>query len=252
MKRKAIRMIEAAVVAVCMVVSVEPAVGAKNFWDTYSNKLVYNYAIKSGDVYAEGMNQRLAPHEVLSVSSKSFSQSFGTRVSEVAKEHRAFAIVCIFSRTPEKCYLDSVMKTTFDEIEFLHAPNISQKMIKKFGRFYTASLMKPKEIEGKEERASGVSRKKNFNPRFGFTLNDMELYAAAPFYTFRGIYVEPILGTVHGPSVSLMKNGVSLDFDREGLAIQYKTKPVLSERAKLTVTIRPEGEIRIENVYMVW
>jgi hypothetical protein len=83
-------------------------------------------------------------------------------------------------------------------------------------------------------------------------LNDWEILAAAPFYTYGGIYVEPLWGTVHGPSVSLMKKTVSLDFDREGVALQYRLPPAFKELARIRLTIRPEGEIYIDNVYIVW
>jgi hypothetical protein len=185
------------------------------------------------------------------VSSKSFSQSFGTRFQEVAKSHRALAFVCIFSKEPERCYLDTVMKTTFGEIKLLPTPSFSQSFIKKFSKFYTVTLNDPKSVLDKEIRAAGVPPRSKFNPRFGFTLNDFEIVAAAPFYSFYGVYVEPQWGTSKGPSLSFMKNHFSLDFDRTGAAVQYIMPDCFDTHTQLTLTIR-HNEIYLDNAFIVW
>ncbi|MFA6450649.1 MAG: hypothetical protein WCX65_14340 [bacterium] len=252
MKSKKIqKIIVAAATAACMTMAVTGA-AATEFWETYSNKMVENYAVKSGSIYEPGMNQRLTANEVLAVSSKSFSQSFGMRFAEVAKSHRGLAFVCIFSREPERCYLDSVMKSTFDEVKFLPTPKFSQKFVKKFSKFYASSLMKPKAISGKEIRSAAVPRRNPFNPRFGFTLNDFEIVAASPFYTFKGIYVEPQWGTRHGPSLGFMKSRLSLDIDNDGAAFQYTLPKSFNSHTQLKLTVRADGNIYIDNVFITW
>jgi hypothetical protein len=239
-----------ALAAVCVTAAATRAT-ATEFWETYSKKFAYNYAVKSGSFYEPGMKQKLTSHELLAVSSRSFSQSFGMRFSEVARSHRALVFVCIFSREPERCYLDSVMKTTFGEIQIIPQPYFSQKFVKKFSKFYTSSLMQPKSISEKAMRASGVPQHRKVNPRFGFSLNDFEPIAAMPFYTYRGIYVEPQWGMIHGPSLSFLKDRVSLDFDRDGAAFQYVLPESFSTHTQLKLTIRSD-EIYLDNVFLTW
>jgi hypothetical protein len=251
MIRKTIETIIVATVAAACVAAAVTRASATEFWETYSTKIAYNYAMKSGSFYEEGMNQRLSDREVLAVASKSFSQSFGMRFAEVARNNRGLAFVCIFSKEPERCYLDSVMKTTFNEVQLLPMPRFSQKFVKKFSKFYTSSLMKPKAITGKAVRSAGVPRRSRINPRFGFTLNDFEIVAAAPFYTYEGIYVEPIWGTRNGPSLSFMKKRFSFDINDNGASIQYLLPRSYNTHTQLNLTVRKDG-FYIDNVFLVW
>jgi len=220
MKSKTNKTMRVAVFAAAMIGIMMTRAAATEFWETFSNRFAYNYAVKSGSVYKQGMNSRLTTHEVLSVSSKSFSQGFGDRFREVAKSHRPLAVVCIFSMEPDRCYLGSVMKSMFGEIKLLPTPSFSEGFIKKFSKFYTVTLSDPKSALDKEIRAAGVPRHSMFNPRFGFTFENFEIIAAAPFYTYYGVYVEPQWGTSNGPSLGFLKKHVSLDFDRNGAAIR--------------------------------
>ncbi len=250
MRTKTVRTIRVLILATAIGWMSAPQALATDFWATYSSTFMSNYTAKTGMAMEHGMSERLTEREVLGMATKSFSQSFGARFSEVARDNRGLLIVCIFSREPERCYMDSVLKTTFDEIHFVPAPGFSQKFIKKFARVYSASLMKPRSIHGREERAAGVPRKKNFNPRFGFSLDGFELVAAAPFYTYKGIYVEPLWGTSNGVGLSLTKGRIGLMFDHDSAAVQYHIPK--SSLTQLVLTIRTTGDLFIDNIFLRW
>ncbi|HOO56867.1 MAG TPA: hypothetical protein PLN69_08580 [bacterium] len=225
---------------------------ATEFWEHYADYITYNYVVKAGAVPEVGINQRLTSHEVLSVATKSFSQSFGIRIAEVAKDHRALLLVCMFSSEPERCYVDNVIQTTFDEIKLLKAPGFSQRFIKKFGKYYTTSFAKPKSVKGVASRAENTPRWKVFNPKYGFALNDMEFMVVSPFYSFYNIYVEPGWGSVHGASLSLMKNRLAINVDREGASLGIFCRHKFRLLKEFKLTIHPEGEFMIDNVFIMW
>jgi hypothetical protein len=227
---------------------------ATEFWETYANTLVYNYSIKAGAIPAEGVNERLTSNEAMAVVTKSFSQSFGQRFGEVAHNNSPLLLVCAFSREADKCFMDSVMGSLFGEIKIVNPPQFSEKFLRKTSRFYTTTFMDNKSTRGVHERSRGVPARKNFNPRFGFSLSEPEFVAAVPFYSFLGIYVEPKYGTRNGPSVSLMKDRAFVNFDKEGVSLKYRFPKSVShfDVDNLTLTIRPEGEVTIDNVFIVW
>lgn len=242
-----------AIITITALTLAAPAL-ATEFWETYANTLVYNYSVKAGTIPMEGMNERLTSDEVLALATKSFSQSFGFRFKEVARDHSPLLLVCAFSKEPDKCYLDSVMESVFDEIQLVNPPQFSQKFIRKTRRFYTSTFTDKKSMRGIKKRAGGVPAWKNFNPRFGFSAAEPEIVVATPFYSYLGIYVEPKYGTRNGPSVSLMKGRTLVNFAQEGVSLKYRF-PKSSDRFEvdnLTLTIRPGGEIRLDNVFIIW
>jgi hypothetical protein len=242
----------ATLTAVIMTIAAPAA--ATEFWETYATRLVYNYSIKAGAVPEEGMNQRLTSHEVLGVASKSFSQSFGDRFTEVAHANRFTVIVCIFSPAPESCYFNNVSDKVFGEIKLVKAPKIPQKILKRLNRFYAVSLAEPKSPSGIRARAMGVPARNRLNPRFGFSMTEPEIIAAAPFYTFFGIYAEPKYGSRNGASLSLMKGDAILRIENGGFAIQYRIPSELNkfDLGNLVLTYRSNGNIRLDNMFLVW
>lgn len=225
---------------------------ATDFWTIYSDKIATNFSVKTGAVLEQGMSNKLTEREILALATKSFSQSFGARFSEVAHDTRGLLIVCIFSREPERCYMDNVLKTTFDEIHFVPTPGFSQKFLKKFSQKYSSTLMQPKSLYGREIRAAGVPRRKNFNPRFGFKLDGFELIASAPFYTYKNIFVEPIWGTSQGAGISFTKGRVGLELEDGGASIQYLLLKNANKSSQMTLLIRTNGSVYLENTFYTW
>ncbi|HOX29169.1 MAG TPA: hypothetical protein PLQ76_08465 [bacterium] len=225
---------------------------ATDFWGTYAKQITGNYAVKTGVLPSERAGDRLGSDDIAALATKSFSQSFGTRFAEVARDTKYLLIVCMFSREPERCYMENVVQTTFGEIKFVSAPRFSQRFLKKFGRFYSTSLSQPKNVAARRHSAAGVPRYKNVNPRFGFVPNDMEIVAAMPFYTYFGIYAEPKWGTAHGFGLNVMVGKLFTDVTTEGVAFRYSFNKKIKSFGTVTLTVRPEGEFFIDNTFLQW
>lgn len=226
---------------------------ADDFWETYSKNLTYNYSVKTGaipDLPRTG--QRLSNDEMISVLTKSFSQSLGQRLGDVADQRSAVAIVCIFHPEPERCFGDFVLGATFDEVHFMNPPGFSQKFFKKVSKYYAYTLNDDEqELERRGQAARRVPPWKRFNPRFGFNLNEPEVMMSTPFYSFGGVYVEPRYGTSRGASISFLYKRYFVDVQQEGVELKYSTGRNPFGRGYLSVSIRPEGEIYISNEFMM-
>lgn len=226
---------------------------AADFWEIYAQNLTYNYSIKVGAIPDRvDFGRRLSNDDMLAVMTRSFSQTLGQRVTRVAADRQFVALACMFSSEAQRCVVDNILEFTFNEVHFINAPGFSNKFLKKLQKYYSYSLYNEDEaLERQGEAAARVPRFKNFNPRFGFNLNEPEIILSTPFYTFMGIYVEPRYGTRRGPSVSLMYGNYYFDFQREGLAIKRKWKQSAPGRGYLSITVRPEGEFYISNEFML-
>ncbi len=228
-----------------------PAV-ARDFWTIYGEKITSNYATKVGIGLQNDINKRLSNDELFSVVTKSFSQSLGARLAEVAYQRRGAAIPCIFTPGPEQCFVNLVMNVTFDEMSFMNAPHFSQKFLMKLRSFHTATFTDRFSDRGKRKRADLVPPWKKFNPRFGFSIGDMELVVATPFYTFLGIYVEPQWGTSSGPSLSLMKHPWYMDVFKNRLSVKYRFAKSMLNNVEFDITFRPGWELTLENTLIYW
>jgi len=225
---------------------------AAEFWDIYAERLAKNYSVKAGTIPRQGDGDLLEASEITALLTKSFSQSFGVRFSENAKDRRALVFVCVFSNEPEKCYIDPVVRATFSETRILRSPSFSQKFLKKAVRKYSHSLSKPDSISATKARSEEVPDWKAFNPRFAVNLNELDLIIASPFHTFAGIYAEPRFSAKDGPAIKLMRGKAALDFRREGVVFNYLIKGESKGSGKVKITIMPEGEIYIDNVVFFW
>ena len=222
---------------------------ASDFWEAYVTRLTYNYSVKVGAIPdSRDFNRRLSNDEMFSILTKSFSQALGSRVTDVAHQRSAVAIVCMFHPEPERCFTEYVLNYTFDEVHFVNSPGISQKLLKKLSKYYSYTLNDDdKALDRREQASRSVPPWKSFNPRFGFNLNEREIMVTAPFYSFAGAFVEPRYGTRRGPSVSLIYERYFIDFQKEGVSLKYRTDRQSFGRGYLSITIRPEGEITISN-----
>ena len=230
-------------IAVCI-----PARSA-DFWDLYSENLMYNYSVKTGTIPdTTQYGQRLDNDEVFSILTKSFSQALGERISKVAKQQKGATLICFFTDEPERCVVDNVLEATFDEVHFINAPGFSNRFLKKLRKYYSYTLAGDRrDMMERVSAADNVPRKKNFNPRFGINLSEPEIIVATPFYSFFGVYVEPKFGTRRGPSLSFMLDDVFFDFQKEGLSIKYNMSQRRFGKGYLSITVHPEGEIYISN-----
>lgn len=129
---------------------------AHNFWSIYGEKITVNYTTRVGTGLVSETGRRLSNDEMFSVITKSFSQSMGIRLKEVARQRSGAAVPCIFTPTPEKCFVDIVMKATFDELQFMNAPRFSQDFLLKLRDFHTSSFVDRFSIAGKSERTEIV------------------------------------------------------------------------------------------------
>lgn len=238
---------------VCMMLFACCSVRASDFWETYSKKLTYNYSVKSGSIPAQSdYGRRLSNDEMLSVLTKSFSQALGERLTVMAEQRSYVAIICIFHPEPEKCFADHVIGATFNEVHFVNAPGVSQKLMKKLSRYYSYTLNEDDDnMNRRDDAAQRVPQRKKFNPRFGFDLNEPEIMITSPFYSFKGVYIEPRYGTSRGPSLSLMYECILMDIQQEGVSLKYRTTQQSIGRGYIDITIRPEGEIYISNEFII-
>lgn len=237
----------------CIMLLVCCSVSASDFWETYSKRVTYNYAVKSGTIPDQAdFGRRLSNDEMFSILSRSFSQALGERLTNTAEQRSAVAFICIFHPEPEKCFADHVLEHTFNEVHFINAPSISQKVLKKLSKYYAYTLNDDDEsLQRRDNAAHNVPQRKKFNPRFGFNVNEPEVFVTAPFYTFGGVYVEPRYGTRQGTSLSLMHKRYLLDVQQEGVSLKYRTTQRSLGRGYLDITIRPEGEIYISNEIII-
>ena len=241
------------IVIITTLLAMSATAKAGDFWTLYSQNLVYNYSVKTGTIPDRTQfGQRLSNDQMMALLTRSFSITLGERLKKTARYRSPVAFVCVFSGEPERCFADVVFGATFDEVHFINAPEISNKFLKKMKRYYSYTLFEDKDaVTRRLKAANKVSRHKNFSPRFGFNLNEPEVILSTPFYTYFGIYVEPKYGTKNGAAVSMVSGRVILDFQKEGLAIKYRLKQKTIGRGYLNVTVRPEGEIVIDNEFIL-
>jgi hypothetical protein len=225
---------------------------AAEFWDVYADRLAKNYSVKAGAIPRQGEGDLVDESEITALLTKSFSQSFGIRFSQNARDRRALVFVCVFSNEPEKCYVDPVVRATFSETKILRSPSFSQKFLKRAIRKYSHSLSKPDSISATKVRSEEVPNWKAFNPRFAVDINELDLIVASPFHTFAGVYAEPRFSVKDGPAVKLMKGRAAVDFRQEGVVFNYLIKGESDGTRKVKITIKPEGEIYIDNVVFFW
>lgn len=227
--------------------------GAADFWDLYARNLTYNYTVKSGAVPQRAeFGQRLSNEQMLSVIGSSFTQALGERVQTVANQRKPIAIVCLFTPEPQKCFADSILNITFDEVHFMNAPSISTKVLKKVSKYYSYTLSDRKSYMDRKVAAAGrVPAHKKFNPRFGFSLSEPEIVISTPFYTYFGIFVEPKLGTHNGMSLSLIHGRTLLDFQKEGLTINYRLKHREVGRGYTSLSISQDGTVWLSNEMII-
>lgn len=248
--------IRIAIILIVAAIASTPAT-AKDFWEKCGERMVENYAVKAGEGMAPGMSQRLTSKQVASIATKSFSQSFGERFSEIANDKQLLALVCVFSKEGERCLLDPVMKDIFGEIHFVNEPGFSQKFIKKMSRFYTGPSKSRDSKSDRIKRSGSVKPHKKFNPRFGFVMNDFEPVVSSPFYTFGNIYVEPVYGLRKGASLGLMKDDWFIDLysDRATIKYSFKNKFAgvkLYGKIMPSITYSTNGEITVQNTVFNW
>jgi len=224
----------------------------RDFWSIYGEHLVYNYAVKAGTGASFDFNHRLTSDETFSIATRSFSQSLGIRFSEIAYSRRGVLFVCIFSREPERCYLDVVLESTFSEIHFFKSPGFSQKFLMKVRKFYVGGMFDRSSLPARKHRARLVPPWKKFNPLFGFSPGDMELVMSTPFYTFYGIYVEPQYRTRNGPALGLMKDRWFVDISDENVTFGYRFPGMVDRKFTTTVTLRKGPEVRVSNTLISW
>ena len=238
---------------ICLFIPICCTATATDFWEIYGKNLTYNYSVKTGTIPDRvHMGQRLSNDDMMSVLTKSFSQSLGQRLSDVADQKSGVAIVCIFHPQPERCFADSVLNVIFDEVHFMNAPNFSQRFLKKISNYYAYTLNDDEDaLERRSNAARSVPPWKKFNPRFGFDLNGPEIAMSTPFYSFGGIYVEPRYGTRRGPSLSFLYKRWFVDMQQEGVELKYRTSHNSFGRGYLSISVRPEGEFYISNELML-
>lgn len=239
------------IVVILIAISTGP-VFATEFWGKYGEHLVYNYTRKAGVIPDSEMGQRLSSEEVLSIATKSFSQSFGERFTEIAWDKSGMLLVCAFDREAEKCFLDSIMKPMFNEIQLVKEPEISQNVINKIRNVYSGNFYTRDSINGRRKRALRVPPWKKFNPIFGFVLNDFELVASTPFYTFGGIYVEPQYGLRQGASLGLMKGRWFVDVYPKKVSLKYRLKKKFNGKDSTSITYTSGEGIQLENTIINW
>jgi len=220
-----------------------------DFWQTYGQKLTYNYSIKTGTIPA--MSQaglRLSNAEMTSIITKTFSQALSQRFKQVSKQRSASAIVCIFTPEPERCFTENILTATFDEVQIVNAPSFSNKFLKKLKKYYGYTLNGgDNELERYRRAAGKVPARKKFNPRFGFNLNEPEIMVSSPFYSYVGIYVEPRYGTRTGPSLSLISGKFFFDVRKSDLTIKYHIGRGKSARGYTSISVNRRGEVLISN-----
>lgn len=239
------------IVIILIAISSGP-VFATEFWGKYGEKLVYNYTIKAGVIPEMGMGQRLSSDEVFSIATKSFSQSFGERFSELAWDKSGMLLVCAFGKEAEKCFLDSIMKPMFDEIQLVNEPEISQKFIDRVRDVYSGNFYTRDSINGRRKRALRVPPWKKFNPIFGFALNDFEPFISTPFYSFGGIYVEPQYGLRKGASIGFMKGRWFMDVYPKKVSLKYRLKKKFNGKESSSITYTSGDGIQLENTIINW
>lgn len=244
-------MIRKLIIIILMVVSTVP-VFATDFWEKYGEYVVYNYTRKAGVIPDPGMSQRLSSDEVFSILTKSFSKSFGERFSEIARARSGLIFVCVFSKEGEKCLMDPIFKSTFDEIHFVNEPKFSQKFIKKTMGLYSGNFHTRDSINGRRNRANRVPPWKKFNPIFGFVMNDFELVVSSPFYTFAGIYVEPQYGLRKGASLGFMKDRWFLDIYPKRVSLKYRLKKSFNGKDTTSLTYTSGEGLLLENTIINW
>jgi len=225
---------------------------ARDFWALYGERLMHNYAVRAGTGADLDINRRLSSDEIVSIATKSFSQSFGTRVTEIAMDRRGALIVCAFTKEPDRCYLDAVLEGMFNELHFMNAPGFSQKFIKKAQKFYSRGLFNRGSLSARRRRATLVPPWKSFNPLFGIDLNGFEIVASTPFYTYFNIYVEPQYGTSKGFSLGFMKDRWYLDVYRNRATLSYRFHRGSSKNEYTELIIMPGFDIQLENTFIVW
>lgn len=251
------RISAAGVMALTMLCLAGGAARGADFWETYGNKLVYNYSIRTGATPAmisAGGGLRLSNSEVTSILTKTFSQSLKTRVGEMTKLKRGFAIVCIFSPEPDKCLADGILNATFKEVRIVNAPTFSDKFLKKMRKYYAYTL--PGDgtalaMDRVQSAAARVPQRKKFNPRFSLDLGERQIIAATPFYSFFGVYVEPKYGSRRGPALSVIAGNFFIDAERRGLSIKRKVNGRENARGFTALYISAAGDVFISNEYAV-
>jgi len=225
---------------------------AKEFWEHFAESISYKVSVQSSIIPSERFNSKVVHGNLDVAIMRAFTQTLSVRTVEVAKSTRLAIIPCMFFKEAEKCYSKVVLNKTFDEIGFMNAPGFSTKTLRKFQGLYSRNLVFKETPESKRLRADSIPRFKAFNFKFGIDLMGMDIVMAMPFYTYKGVYVEPKFTLKHQASISFMKNRVALEFNKEGAALSYKFKKQPFGNNYYTVTIRPEGEINVDTVLLTW
>lgn len=225
--------------------------GATEFWAHFANHLAYNVSVHTGTIPSQNTSLRLSEEAIGRLSARAFTQALPVRFGQVARQYSLTAIPCAFTPEPQKCYLKIVLTHTFDEVGFVRAPGFSQKFIEKYATRFTRVRV-DETTQEKKARAAFVPKRHAFNPQFGVDLEKTDIVFASPFYSYFGLYVEPKLSLRHHMSLSMLWRRYSLEFTKEGAALNVELPDKFFGRGEVTMTIRPEGEFYIENVVATW
>jgi len=218
----------------------------QDFWGTYGNNLGYNYMTRSNSLSV------LSQHKHVNMLTKSFSQSLSNRFVEAANDRKLMAIVCIFSREPEKCFLQPVTQALFDEVGFINAPKLSQKNFKKLVEFAKSNLSL-NSFPNKRSLAKQTPRRKPFNLRLGYDLPRREAVISAPFYTYLGINIQPRYKTRDGFAIGMVRNQLTVDLYTHAVTAQYNmpNKSFKKKYIALSYSTKTKA-IQLSNSLFVW
>lgn len=220
---------------------------AEDFWTECGNRLTYNYSIKTNFQTQETLSNQ----ELLGIATKSFSQSFGTRFSNISKQNSFLGLVCAFSKEPEKCFVDIVMNDLFDEIQIINAPEISQNILNKTRATLKNTMFDNTSYKNKVKRSSEIPKNKIFNPKFGIEKNTLTPVVKFPFFTYYGIYVEPQIDINKSFTLSLMKNRMTLDITEDYTILKYQIPKQSFLKKDITISYSA-GNITLETRMFVW
>jgi len=218
---------------------------AKDFWGTYGNNLAYNYSVKDD-------SQHQTQHDQFNIISKSFSQTFVTRFKEISKERSFLGFICAFSKTPEKCFVDPVSKSLFDEIGFINAPEVSDKNIKRMVNFAFSDLS-TNSFSKKKSIAQRTPRHRAFNLRLGYDLQNREVVASTPFYTYFGVNIQPKYKSNTGFSVGIIQGRWTADIYPKDIVVQYNIKNPSVKKKYITISYNSDNKfVNLSNTVITW
>jgi len=192
-----------------------PSKASDDFWSAYSDNIRYNHYTQN----PHGV--QMTDKQNIGVFSKSFSQSFAMRLSEITKDRKFIAIICSFSKQPDKCVLDPIKQQMFKEIAFISNPDLSQKTIKKISRIYSKNLYSSKN--------TGKTGSGSF--KLGLNIETLKPTLSTGFKFRNGISLKSILEMNGNSRMSITKNRLSFEIFPNDSIVKYQIpNPSFSKR----------------------